>query len=124
MESKVEADHSATLIAVMPLFIKGHHQGEYVFDHAWAEAHARYGEDYYPRLVTSVPYTPVMGQRIWLAEGVKIEPTIWQTAIAGVDNVAKQVGASSWHSLFVETEQLTAAKQLPNPLSGHQLLER
>lgn len=122
--SEVEADHSATLIAVMPLFIKGHHQGEYVFDHAWAEAYARYGEDYYPRLVTSVPYTPVMGQRIWLAEGVKIEPTIWQTAIAGVDNVAKQVGASSWHGLFIETEQLTAAKQLPNPLSEHQLLER
>ena len=112
------------LIATMPLFIKGHHQGEYVFDHTWAEAYARYGEDYYPRLVTSVPYTPVMGQRLWLVEGEEIAPAIWQAAIAAVDDVAKQVGASSWHGLFIESEQLAAAKQLPNPIFEHQLLER
>ncbi len=123
-DSEVDSNHSPTLIAVMPLFIKGHHQGEYVFDHAWAEAYARYGEDYYPRLVTSVPYTPVMGQRLWLVEGETINPAIWQTAIAAVDDVAQQVGASSWHGLFIATEQLNAAKKLPNPLAEHQLLER
>src|SRR5699024_5172328 len=52
-------DEEQSPVAVLPLFIKGHHQGEYVFDHAWADAYARYGVDYYPRLVTSVPYTPV-----------------------------------------------------------------
>lgn len=124
VEAKINGEQSPTLIAVMPLFIKGHHQGEYVFDHAWAEAYARYGMDYYPRLVTSVPYTPVMGQRLWLAEGETIAPAIWQTAIAAVDDVAQQVGASSWHGLFIETEQLTAAKKLPSPLFDHQLLER
>ena len=42
-------------VAVMPVFIKAHHRGEFVFDYAWAEAYSRYGIDYYPRLVTSVP---------------------------------------------------------------------
>ncbi|SJM71372.1 GNAT family N-acetyltransferase [Psychrobacter piechaudii] len=124
VQAKINGEQPPTLIAVMPLFIKGHHQGEYVFDHAWAEAYARYGVDYYPRLVTSVPYTPVMGQRLWLAEGETMAPAIWQTAVAAVDDVAQQVGASSWHGLFIDAEQVKFAKQLPNPLFDHQLLER
>ncbi|KRU22981.1 MULTISPECIES: GNAT family N-acetyltransferase [Psychrobacter] len=88
-------------VAVLPVFIKGHHRGEFVFDHSWAEAYARYGLDYYPRLVTSVPYTPIMGQRFWLAKGERLNEEIIKTAIAGVDDIAQQVGASSWHGLFV-----------------------
>lgn len=88
-------------VAVMPVFIKGHHRGEFVFDHSWAEAYARYGLDYYPRLVTSVPYTPITGQRLWLAKGERLNEEILKTAIAGVDDIAQQVGASSWHGLFV-----------------------
>ena len=88
-------------VAVMPVFIKGHQRGEFVFDHSWAEAYARYGLDYYPRLVTSVPYTPITGQRLWLAKGERLNEEIIKTAIAGVDDIAQQVGASSWHGLFV-----------------------
>ena len=88
-------------VAVMPVFIKSHHRGEFVFDHSWAEAYARYGLDYYPRLVTSVPYTPITGQRLWLAKGERLNEEIIKTAIAGVDDIAQQVGASSWHGLFV-----------------------
>lgn len=91
-------------VAVMPVFIKGHHQGEFVFDHSWAQAYAQYGLDYYPRLVTSVPYTPITGQRLWLAEGESLDADIIKTAIAGVDDVAQQVGASGWHGLFVTDE--------------------
>ncbi len=91
-------------IAVLPVFIKGHHRGEFVFDHAWAEAYARYGVDYYPRLVTSVPYTPITGQRFWWAKGETLTGNIVKTAIAGIDDVAQQVGASSWHGLFVTPE--------------------
>ena len=91
-------------VAVMPVFIKGHHQGEFVFDHSWAQAYAQYGLDYYPRLVTSVPYTPITGQRLWLAEGESLTADIIKTAIAGVDDVAQQVGASGWHGLFVTDE--------------------
>ena len=117
-------DEEQSPVAVLPLFIKGHHQGEYVFDHAWADAYARYGVDYYPRLVTSVPYTPVSGQRFWLAEGVKVDQAIWQVAITAIDDVAKQTGASSWHGLFVNDEQQQTFNVLCNPLFEHQLLER
>ena len=91
-------------VAVLPVFLKGHHRGEFVFDHSWAEAYARYGVDYYPRLVTSVPYTPITGQRLWLAKGETLTTDIIKTAIAGVDDIAQQVGASSWHGLFITPE--------------------
>ncbi len=96
-------------VAVMPVFIKGHHRGEFVFDHAWAEAYARYGVDYYPRLVTSAPYTPITGQRLWLAKGETLNEDIIKAAIAGVDDIAQQVGASSWHGLFVTPELASIA---------------
>lgn len=98
-------------VAVLPVFIKGHHRGEFVFDHAWAEAYARYGVDYYPRLVTSVPYTPITGQRLWLAKAEDLTPDIIKTAIAGVDDIAQQVGASSWHGLFVTPELASVAQE-------------
>ena len=112
-DKSFELDHSmlenAQPIAVMPVFIKGHHRGEYVFDHAWAEAYARYGIDYYPRLVTSVPYTPISGERFWLAQGETLTTDIIKMAMAGVDNLAQQVGASSWHGLFVTPEMANLA---------------
>ena len=102
-------DNALQPVAVMPVFIKGHHRGEFVFDHSWAEAYARYGVDYYPRLVTSVPYTPITGQRLWLAQGETLDDHIIKTAIAGVDDIAQQVGASSWHGLFVTPELASVA---------------
>ena len=100
-------------VAVMPVFVKGHHRGEFVFDYAWAEAYARYGIDYYPRLVTSSPYTPITGQRIWLTVGQALDREIIQAIMAGVDDIAQQVGASSWHGLFVTPElaRLAASTQ-------------
>lgn len=91
-------------VAVMPVFVKDHHRGEFVFDHAWAQAYAHYGIDYYPRLVTSSPYTPITGQRLWLAAGETLNADIVKTAIAGVDDIAQQIGASGWHGLFVTPE--------------------
>ena len=96
-------------VAVMPVFVKGHHRGEFVFDYAWAEAYARYGVDYYPRLVTSSPYTPITGQRIWLTVDQILNAEIIKTIMAGVDDIAKHVGASSWHGLFVSPELATLA---------------
>ena len=103
------AENTLQPVAVMPVFIKGHHRGEFVFDHAWAEAYARYGVDYYPRLVTSAPYTPITGQRVWLAKGETLNEDILKTAIAGIDDIAQQVGASSWHGLFVTPELASIA---------------
>ena len=107
--SKLSAEQIGQPIAVMPVFIKGHHQGEFVFDHAWAQAYAQYGLDYYPRLVTSAPYTPVTGERLWLAEGEALNADILKAAMAGVDDIAQQVGASGWHGLFVTSEMAAIA---------------
>ncbi|WP_230657120.1 GNAT family N-acetyltransferase [Psychrobacter sp. I-STPA10] len=110
-QSSSEQNMPESPLAVMPLFIKDHHQGEFVFDQTWAEAYARYGVDYYPRLVTSVPYTPVTGQRLWLANNVTLSSDILAAALAGVDAVAKQVNASSWHGLFMTQDMVDTAEQ-------------
>ena len=111
-------------IAVMPVFIKGHHRGEFVFDHSWAQAYAQYGLDYYPRLVTSAPYTPVTGQRLWLADGETLNADIIKAAIAGVDNIAQQVAASSWHGLFITSElAATATASMPTDIDINRALK-
>ena len=55
---------AGALVAAMPLFAKSHSYGEYVFDWAWAEAHERHGVDYYPKLLSAIPFTPVRGARL------------------------------------------------------------
>ncbi len=107
LEQNVVDEQIMQPIAVMPVFVKSHHRGEFVFDYAWAEAYARYGIDYYPRLVTSSPYTPITGQRIWLTVEAELNTEILRIIMAGVDDIAQQVGASSWHGLFV-THKLAA----------------
>src|SRR5690606_34081002 len=63
-------DASGRLQAALPLYAKGHSQGEYVFDHAWADAWHRAGGDYYPKLQIAAPFTPATGPRLLLADPV------------------------------------------------------
>ena len=56
------------LAGAMPLFLKSHSYGEYVFDWAWADAYQRHGLDYYPKLLCAVPFTPVSGPRLLAAQ--------------------------------------------------------
>jgi len=86
--------------ALLPLYRKTHSRGEYVFDHGWAEAYHRHGLDYYPRLVSAIPFTPVPGPRCLLAPGV-VPEEVGSTLLAGVRREAKALGASSWHGLFL-----------------------
>ena len=60
-------DKSGTLRAAAPCYLKTHSLGEYVFDHAWADAYMRAGGAYYPKLQVSVPFTPVTGPRLLLS---------------------------------------------------------
>lgn len=100
-------------IALMPIFLKTHHRGEYVFDHAWADAYARHGLNYYPRLVTSVPFTPVTGARVWLAEGYTLAQ-LWPSLFEALQVLAQQHKASSWHGLFID-EALRAVVEAAAP---------
>jgi len=87
------------LVAVMPAYLKNHSYGEYVFDHAWADAYQHYGQAYYPKLVTAIPFSPVSGPRICIAEGQHQQAI---TAAIGeyIKQYCMQEKLSSWHLLF------------------------
>lgn len=103
--SHILLEDAGQQIAFLPLFIKTHHRGEYIFDHSWADAYARHGLNYYPRLVTSVPFTPVTGQRLLVAEGYHLEQ-IWPVIYEAIQDIALQHQASSWHGLFIDNPLL------------------
>ena len=63
------AKFDGEIIAVMPLYLKGHSQGEYIFDHNWAQAYQNSGGSYYPKLQSAVPFTPSTGRRFLIKEG-------------------------------------------------------
>lgn len=106
-------------VAMLPVFVKEHHQGEYVFDHAWANAFHRYGINYYPRLVTSVPFTPVVGQRIWLAKGVSLTPDMLNTIDAAINALAIELKAPTWHGLFIDAAQAESWQQTCHLMERH-----
>ncbi len=94
--------------ALLPLYRKQDSRGEYVFDHAWAGAYERHGLSYYPKLLSAIPFTPVPGPRLLLADGE--EASFWIPLV--LEAVKAECGlqdASGWHGLFVEKEWLTPA---------------
>ncbi|GAA0305970.1 GNAT family N-acetyltransferase [Sphingomonas oligophenolica] len=87
--------------AIAPAYGKSHSQGEYVFDHGWADAWERAGGRYYPKLQIAVPFTPVPGPRLLLRE-VAHAPAL----IAAIEAVTDRHGLSSAHATFIAPEQL------------------
>ncbi|WP_332817314.1 GNAT family N-acetyltransferase [Sphingopyxis sp.] len=96
----VEDEHGV-LIAAAPAYLKSHSQGEYVFDHAWADAWAHAGGDYYPKLQIATPFTPVPGPRL-LAKDAGDALLLIRAAEA----VVRQNALSSAHATFVAPEQM------------------
>ncbi|WKE64147.1 GNAT family N-acetyltransferase [Gallaecimonas kandeliae] len=92
-------------VAALPLYLKQHSFGEYVFDQGWAQAYQRHGLPYYPKWVSAVPFTPVAGPRLLLAEGLAPGP-ICQAMLDALIRKNSVVGASSWHLLFAKLEAL------------------
>ena len=95
------------LLGASPLYRKDNSYGEFVFDHAWADALERAGRRYYPKLVCAVPYTPATGPRLLLAPGV--DPAAVRTGlIEAACGLAAREGASSLHWLFPTAEEAAA----------------
>ncbi|BCB25718.1 hypothetical protein SKTS_06040 [Sulfurimicrobium lacus] len=88
------------LVGAMPLYLKSHSWGEFVFDWAWAEAYQRQGLDYYPKLLCAVPFTPVTGLRI-LAPTPELRAALLHAAL----RLAQELGVSSLHCLFPPEDQ-------------------
>ncbi|OWV94358.1 hypothetical protein ATY81_13055 [Rhizobium sp. R72] len=93
------------LIGALPGYLKNHSQGEYVFDHGWADAFERAGGRYYPKLQCSIPFTPATGPRLLVAEGLQRLPI--QHAIAeSLKEVVRRLGVSSAHITFVPEDEI------------------
>lgn len=92
-------DETGAIAAVMPLYLKSHSQGEYVFDHSWAQAYERAGGRYYPKLQCAAPFSPVTGPR--LLARADIDPAIARrTLLGGAVSLAERLEASSLHITF------------------------
>lgn len=91
-------DEDGCAIGAIPAYAKAHSRGEYVFDHAFAEAYHRAGEAYYPKLQVSVPFTPATGRRLLVPDGAE---STRQGLISGLEALRDRLGASSMHATFV-----------------------
>lgn len=93
-----------TIAGVMPLYLKSHSQGEYVFDYGWADAFERAGGQYYPKLQASVPFTPVTGRRLLAKPGTD-EAFVEATLLKGARELVRLHDASSLHLTFLTKEE-------------------
>src|SRR5690606_2951794 len=89
-------DETGRLRGAMPLYLKSHSLGEYVFDHAWADAYMRAGGRYYPKLLAAVPFTPVTGPRLLPAPGTD-ETAVWAALLQAPTQLPAKHGISSLH---------------------------
>ena len=94
-------DAQDNLLAALPSYAKGHSQGEYVFDHAWADALHRAGRNYYPKLQIAAPFTPATGPRLLLSD-----ERYAAHLLKGAEVVCETNGLSSAHATFVDPDQL------------------
>lgn len=99
-------DATGILAACAPAYVKFHSQGEYVFDHGWAEAFERAGGDYYPKLQIAIPFTPVPGRRLLVRPGPEAAAAEKRLA-AGIIEAAQRLGVSSAHVTFLTEAEWT-----------------
>src|SRR6185312_7024054 len=98
------------LAAAAPAYIKTHSYGEFVFDFAWAQAYARHGRRYYPKLVIAVPFTPATGPRLLVRSGLDPAATA-KRLLEALESHAVSRRLSSVHALFVDEPARAACEQ-------------
>lgn len=102
----VVEDAAGRLLAALPAYAKRHSQGEYVFDHAWADAWERAGGSYYPKLQIAAPFTPATGPRLLLPDPLYAAPLL-----DAAERLCRGGGFSSAHATFIEPAQLALFRQ-------------
>jgi predicted N-acyltransferase len=98
----VAVENGDELIGVVPLYLKNNSQGEYVFDYAWADAWHRAGHDYYPKLQSSIPFTPATSPKLLSADNTEENQQLLLDACL---QVAEQAKVSSLHMTFLPEDQ-------------------
>jgi uncharacterized protein len=115
MPAHVVVERDGRVIGCAPSYLKTHSQGEYVFDHGWADAYERAGGRYYPKVQVAVPFTPVTGPRL-LARDPADATEVREALVAALRGLRREAGASSIHVTFTEQaeqEAMAAAGFLP-----------
>jgi uncharacterized protein len=102
---------SGDLLGVAPCYAKSHSQGEYVFDHGWADAYERAGGNYYPKLQVSVPFTPATGRRLLVHPGPQAD-VVCKALAGGLAEVCRRSSASSVHVTFLQESEWTLLGEL------------
>lgn len=97
----IAIDRPGGMAGVLPAYAKSHSQGEYVFDHGWADAYERAGGRYYPKLQIAVPFSPVPGPRL-----LTHDDEVALQLLAAAETVVRQNGLSSAHATFIAPDQV------------------
>jgi uncharacterized protein len=107
----LSVSQAGRIIGVSPLYIKSNSYGEFVFDHAWADAYQRNGLHYYPKLVSAIPYTPAFGERLLV--DAEVDPCKVRRLMAEATcQLAKDSDCSSMHWLFTTEQEGALLKQM------------
>ncbi len=101
----LKAPDNSRIIGAMPLYLKQHSYGEFVFDWSWAQAYDQHGMRYYPKALCAIPFTPVQGPRLLCANSEDCAH-IRTTLLAGLKSVLIQNELSSAHVLFPEQYEI------------------
>ena len=99
------AEREGSLVGACALYLKDHSYGEYVFDWAWADAYQRHGLDYYPKLLSAVPFTPVPGSRL-----LALDAPARIALLEAMTQLARGAGLSSVHLLFMDDDDRAAVQ--------------
>ena len=105
----VVEDEAGAVLAAAPSFLKSHSQGEYVFDHGWADAYERAGGRYYPKLQVAAPFTPATGPRLLVADGPRSNEAR-AALIGGLEALRAQTQSSSVHITFAQEPDVSALR--------------
>lgn len=101
-------DEADKPLGLLPLFLKSHSQGEYVFDYGWADAFQRASGSYYPKLQCSVPFTPVTAPKLLIPNG---DPSLKRALLSAAETLAERNGVSSVHATFVPEDEAHLARE-------------
>lgn len=101
----VAEDDTGAVIGIVPLYVKAHSYGEYVFDWAWAEAYERAGGRYYPKLQSAVPFSPVPGPRLLVANDQPEAGAVRNALINGLTILPEKLGMATLHVTFCSEDE-------------------
>ncbi|NMF90655.1 GNAT family N-acetyltransferase [Aromatoleum petrolei] len=102
------ASEDGAIVGILPLYLKGHSHGDFIYDWSWKPVWDRFGHRYYPRLISGLPYTPVAGPRLLIAPRVVDRSVVRDALIAAAQGICAENGFSTWHVALATTADIDA----------------